>query len=106
MFCDNHSADAAVAKCTGCGAFLCATCRRRDAGRALCERCFGGRRELAIRVFPVPPRAPSVERVAPPPALPSPPLVPAQPFVPRAPRRPRPWLAGLLGIAPGLGHVY
>src|SRR2546423_833830 len=29
MFCHAHAADAAVAKCTGCGALLCGACRRR-----------------------------------------------------------------------------
>jgi hypothetical protein len=95
MFCHAHADQAAAAKCTACGVLLCAACRRRDAGRALCESCFEAAKRLAIRVYPVAPQAPVAQ-----------PIVPAQPIVVRPPRRPRPGLAGALGIVPGLGHCY
>lgn len=102
MICHAHADRAAAAKCTGCGVLLCSECRRRDAGRALCAGCFEAGQKLQVRVYPVPPRAPVVERVAPPAAF----APPAQPIVVREPRRPRPGLAGFLGIVPGLGHCY
>jgi hypothetical protein len=100
MFCHAHADQAAAAKCTGCGVLLCAACRRRDAGRALCPSCFEANQRLAIRVYPVAPQAPVAQPVAPPPAQPT------MPVVIRPPRRPRPGLAGALGIVPGLGHIY
>lgn len=110
MFCHAHADQAAVAKCTGCGVLLCGACRHRESGRALCEQCAPARRDLGIRVWPVPPRAPVLAPPAPPaplaPTPPASPLVPAQPLVPREPRRPRPGLAAALGIVPGLGHCY
>ncbi len=96
MFCHAHHDRAPVARCTRCGVLVCGDCRERRWGRAVCRACVAPR--------PAPAAAP----VAPAP-LPIPPAVPAVavPLAPPRPgRRPSARAAGVLGVIPGLGHVY
>lgn len=77
MDCVNHSGVNATAYCQGCGKALCASCVRTAAGgQILCEPCW-----TAWQGY-------------------------QQPFIPPPASGPKPGLAALLGLAPGVGAMY
>ncbi len=101
--CHAHEGVRPAARCTRCGVFLCALCQETRNGRALCSNCFAGGGEVvkALRIItlPVPPAMPvTTPKLA---------EIPLPPPPPPAARKPRPAVAGVLGVlAPGTGHLY
>ncbi len=85
MNCANHPDAPAVAYCRTCGKPLCDACVRDVGGVAYCEQCL-----------PAPTSA-----FVPPPAMGAMPPVGGPP-----PGSPRPTLAAILGIIPGVGAMY
>ncbi len=77
MDCVNHPGVSATAYCQSCGKALCDGCvRNAAAGQILCEPCL-----TAWQSYP-------------------------QPFVAPPPRGPKPALAAVLGLIPGVGAMY
>lgn len=78
MDCVNHSGVAATAYCQNCGKALCAKCvRNAPGGQILCEPC-----SVSWQSY-------------------------QQPFIaPVAAGTPNPWVAGSLGVIPGVGAMY
>jgi hypothetical protein len=113
MFCHAHEDAVAAARCTSCGVLVCTVCRERRDGRALCHACAHPLAAVEIPHFmrivavPVRPRPKPVPAIVPV-VVPAPVKeTPAAPEPPRpAARRPSPALAGILGVAPGLGQLY
>jgi hypothetical protein len=85
MNCANHPDAPAVAYCRTCGKPLCNVCARDIGGAISCEQCA-----TAQSYGTVPPGV-----VVPPPPPPGPP-----------PGTPRPKVAAILGIIPGVGAMY
>ncbi|HZU99517.1 MAG TPA: hypothetical protein VFF73_22600 [Planctomycetota bacterium] len=102
MHCHAHAGIRPSARCTSCGVLLCVLCREFHGGRVLCSNCARGGGEVvrAIKVVahPIPPAMPVT--------LPQQVKVPSPSPSPPAARRSRPAVAGILGIVPGLGHLY
>ncbi len=85
MNCANHTDVAAVAYCRTCGKALCASCTRDVQGTVYCESCLAARLNQ--------PFTPGPGVAAP---------VPPQPFD----SEPKPGLALVLGMIPGVGAMY
>ena len=77
MDCVNHIGVPATAYCQNCGQALCSRCvRNTAAGQVLCEGCWRAWQSYQ------------------------------QPFIAPPPSGPNPWVAGSLGLIPGVGAMY
>lgn len=85
MNCANHPDAPAVAYCRTCGKPLCNVCARDVGGVVHCDQCLAAQRSGAI---PPPASGPMAPVAGPPPGS------------------PRPALAAILGLIPGVGAMY
>ena len=86
MNCANHPDAPAVAYCRSCGKPLCEACVRDVGGVVYCEQCLAAQTSAFV---PPPPAAATMPPAGGPP-----------------PGTPRPALAAILGIIPGVGAMY